>query len=86
MSKKKKADALKWLRLQGNKAFKAKNKKEVDVIAYLIQETLKPDYGQYLEKIRKIVVMTGNLDIGQYMRIVPPNKTKLINQKANKRT
>lgn len=90
MSKKKtkkeqqKADALAWLRMQGDKAFKNSNKKEVDIIAFLIRETMLPDYGAYLEKIRKIIVVTGNLDVSQYMGIVPPNKTKLINQKANK--
>jgi len=79
-----KADALDWLRIQGDKAFKRNNKKEVDTIAFLIRETMLPDYGDYLEKIRKIVVITGTLSVTQYINIVPPNKTKLINQKANK--
>jgi len=82
----KKTDALAWLEKQGTKATKNKNKKDLDNITYLIKELSKPDHLKYLEQLRKIVAAKGTLSISEYLKIVPKNTTKTINQKTNKRT
>lgn len=83
-----KDDALAWLRLQGDKAFKAKNKKEVDTIAYLIREMLKPDYRKEIIALGKYLQDHGSINFGRFRTMVqnPNAKPKVINQKANKRT
>jgi len=88
MSKKKHEDALAWLTNAGNKAMQNQNKKELDIIRFLLTEIQKPDYEKEILTARKTFEQKGSMSLSTFCKIFtnPNRKPKTINQKANKRT
>jgi len=72
--------------MQGNKAMQNQNKKELDVIHFLLIEIQKPNYAAEILKARKIFDQTGSLSLSDFCKVFtnPNAKPKTINQKANK--